>query len=266
METQNDNNNAVSNQGLKKAKYYLLHGPRLALYMAITLAIYLFAIWYQFSYAHLYGLDAHDPVFDTYWMTWFYTEITLEIIVATCLWGYLWITRDRNINDITPNEEIRRYFSFALYLAMYAWTLYWGVSYFTEQDGAWHQVVTRDTSFTPSHIMIFYLSFPMYIIAGVATLLYAHTRLPLYQQQGISLAHVILVTGPFMILPNVGLNEWGHAFWFMEEFFAAPLHWGFVILGWCGLALCGVHFQIVQRVVEILDDMEEQGKKETTNE
>jgi len=47
------------------------------------------------------------------------------------------------------------------------------------------------------------------------------------------------VVGPFMILPNVGLNEWGHTFWFMEELFVAPLHYGFVIFGWLALAVMG---------------------------
>ena len=34
----------------------------------------------------------------------------------------------------------------------------------------------------------------------------------------------IVVMEPMFILPNVGLNEWGHAFWFVDELFAAPLH------------------------------------------
>ena len=59
-------------------------------------------------------------------------------------------------------------------------------------------------------------------------------RLPLYNQ-ATSFALVAAVVGPMFILPNVGLNEWGHAFWFVDELFAAPLHWGFVTLGWCGL-------------------------------
>ena len=46
-----------------------------------------------------------------------------------------------------------------------------------------------------------------------------------------------------MILPNVGLNEWGHAFWFMEELFVAPLHWGFVILGWFAMGWMGIVVQ-----------------------
>jgi len=35
-----------------------------------------------------------------------------------------------------------------------------------------------------------------------------------------------------MIFPNVGLNEWGHTFWFMGELFTAPLQRGFVFFGW----------------------------------
>ncbi|MDC8446864.1 MAG: methane monooxygenase/ammonia monooxygenase subunit C [Nitrospira sp.] len=26
----------------------------------------------------------------------------------------------------------------------------------------------------------------------------------------------------------MGLNEWGHAFWFVDELFSALLHWGLV--------------------------------------
>jgi methane/ammonia monooxygenase subunit C len=96
----------------------------------------------------------------------------------------------------------------------------------------------RDTDFTPSHIIEFYLSYPIYIITGFASFLYAKTRLP-YFSEGVSLPYLILVVGPFMILPNVGLNEWGHTFWFMEELFVAPLHYGFVIFGWLALAVMG---------------------------
>jgi len=245
---------------------YYFKGFKLFICAILVLSgIYLAAIWYQFSFAHLYGLDAHDPNFEIYWMPWLYTEVVLEVIAAACLWSYIWVTRELTLDHITPNQELQRYCTFSLFLAVYAWTLYWGVSYFTEQDGAWHQVVTRDTSFTPSHIMIFYLSFPIYIIAGVCTLLYAHTRLPIYRNEGVSLPHVLLVAGPFMILPNVGLNEWGHAFWFMEEFFSAPLHWGFVILGWCGLGLLGVILQIMTRVSAILNDLDASSKLQETD-
>ena len=84
--------------------------------------------------------------------------------------------------------------------------------------------------------------------------LYAQTRLPLYSQ-ATSFPLVAAVVGPMFILPNVGLNEWGHAFWFVDELFAAPLHWGFVTLGWCGLfgAGGGVAAQIVSRMSNLAD-------------
>ena len=55
-----------------------------------------------------------------------------------------------------------------------------------------------------------------------------------------------------MILPNVGLNEWGHTFWFMEELFVAPLHYGFVIFGWLALAIMGVLLQLLLNVDRLL--------------
>lgn len=213
-------------------------------------AFYLVCIWYQQTFGHLYGMDSHSPEFDQYFMSILWAELTLLPVLAVIVWSAVWMTRPRGENpaSVSAREEIRRYFTFVMWLVVYTYAVYWGASYFAEQDGSWHQVVTRDTSFTPSHLFIFYLSFPVYIIIGVASLIYAATRLPMYRANGVSIAHVLAVVGPFMILPNVGLNEWGHAFWFMEELFTAPLHWGFTALGWTGLALGGVLMQIVQRV------------------
>jgi methane/ammonia monooxygenase subunit C len=64
--------------------------------------------------------------------------------------------------------------------------------------------------------------------------------------------HVFAVVGPFLILPNLGYNEWGHAYWLTEEIFSHPLHWGFVILGWNALALAGVLMQIIARMRDLL--------------
>ncbi len=94
--------------------------------------------------------------------------------------------------------------------------VYYAGSYTLEQDAAWHQVIIRDTSFTASHIVAFYGTFPLYITCGVSSYLYAQTRLPLYSQ-ATSFPLVAAVVGPMFILPNVGLNEWGHAFWFVDE-------------------------------------------------
>jgi methane monooxygenase/ammonia monooxygenase subunit C len=165
--------------------------------------------------------------------------------------GWIWVTRDRNLANLDPKLELKRYFYWMGWLVCYIWGVYYAGSYTLEQDAAWHQVIIRDTSFTASHIVAFYGTFPLYITCGVSSYLYAQTRLPLYNQ-ATSFPLVAAVVGPMFILPNVGLNEWGHAFWFVDELFSAPLHWGFVTLGWCGLfgAGGGVAAQIVSPHVE----------------
>jgi len=48
------------------------------------------------------------------------------------------------------------------------------------------------------------------------------------------------------------LNEWGHTFWFMEELFVAPLHYGFVFFGWAALGVIGVVNIEVQAIAKLL--------------
>lgn len=86
--------------------------------------------------------------------------------------------------------------------------MYFAGSLMLEEDAAWHQVIIRDTSFTASHSVAFYSTFPLYLTCGVVSYLYAQTRLPLYTQVT-SFPLVAAVVGPIFILPNVGLNEWG---------------------------------------------------------
>jgi methane/ammonia monooxygenase subunit C len=201
------------------------------------------------------GLDSFSPEFQTYWLNLMWTELPLEFIAFCGIGGYLWKTRDRNIDAVTPREEMRRLLNVVGWLSVYAFTVYWGASYFTEQDGTWHQTVIRDTDFTPSHILEFYLSYPIYIIAGWGSFMYARTRVPMFAKK-ISLNFLIFFIGPFMIFPNVGLNEWGHTFWFMEELFTAPLHWGFVFFGWFALAVFGTVCQVFDRIIELSKEFE----------
>ena len=65
-----------------------------------------------------------------------------------------------------------------VWLFAYANAIYWGASYFTEQDGTWHQTIVRDTDFTPSHIIEFYLSYPIYIITGFGAFLLNLSSIP----------------------------------------------------------------------------------------
>jgi methane/ammonia monooxygenase subunit C len=219
--------------------------------VALYIAFYVWVRWYEGVYGWAAGLDSFSPEFETYWMNFLYTQIVIEVIVASLLWGYIWKTRDRNLAAVTPRENLRRNMTHLVWLCLYATAVYFGGSYFTEQDATWHQTVVRDTDFTPSHIIEFYLSYPIYIITGFASFLYAKTRLP-YFSVGISLPYIVFTVGPFMILPNVGLNEWGHTFWFMEELFVAPLHYGFVVFGWFALAIFGVLLQIMDCAKQLM--------------
>ncbi len=198
----------------------------IAAFVVLTV-IYVCLRLYQGAFGIAAGLDSTDPDFERYWMRLLYIELVVVAIVTTGLWTYLWKTRDRNLDAISPREEIRRYFTLTMWISVYTFAVYWAGSYFAEQDNSWHQVAIRDTPFTANHIVEFYFNFPLYVILGGCAWLYARTRLPLYAE-GISLPLTLAVVGPFMILVSVGFNEWGHTFWFREEFFAAPIHWGFV--------------------------------------
>lgn len=209
-------------------------------------------ISYQRTFAYAYGMDSVDPVFDQYWTSLLYGNLAGAVVLSVALWGWLWWTRDRQLAALDPKVELRRWFYLGLWLSAYTFAVYWAASFFAEQDGAWHQVIIRDTSFTPSHIVMFYGAFPLYIILGIATYLYASTRIPVYNK-GVSFPLLGAVAGPFLALPNVGFNEWGHAFWFMEELFSAPLHWGFAIFGWTGLFIGGLLVQFMTHISNLVD-------------
>jgi methane/ammonia monooxygenase subunit C len=209
---------------------------------------------YQLLFAWTKGLDSFSPEFQTYWWNLVLAEWVLEGTAAALLWGWLWKTQDRAVDTLTPEVELRRYFNLVMWLMAYAFVFIFAASFFAEQDATWHQTLIRDTEFTPSHIILFYLTMPLYIIIGVGGFLYAHTRLPFYdyRKKGWSLPYLWIVVGPALILVNVAFNEWGHTFWIMEEIFAAPLHWGFAVLGWTALGFFGLFLQVVPRMLELI--------------
>ncbi len=229
-------------------KYLLTFAGLTVMYVGLRL--------YQGAFGVLAGLDSTEPAFQTHWMRLFHIELGILALVFPALWGYLWLTRDQNLEAIAPKEEIRRYFTLTMWISIYTFAVYWAGSYFAEQDNSWHQVSIRDTPFTANHIIEFYFNFPLYVLLGGSAWLYARTRLPLYAKE-ISLPLTLAVIGPFMILVSVGFNEWGHTFWFREEFFAAPIHWGFVLGVWFALGVGGILLQQVNRMIELLDKIED---------
>jgi methane/ammonia monooxygenase subunit C len=206
---------------------------------------------YQQVYAWTAGLDSTSPEFQTYWMNMLYAIFVFEGLAAASLWGYVWFSRPKTLENLEPREELRRLGVLVSIIFVYVFAVYWAASFFAEQDATWHQTVVRDTSFTPSHIMLFYGSFPVYIILGVTAYLYSRTRLPRFAARH-SLPWVIAVAGPFMLLPVVAYNEWAHSYWILEERFAAPVHWWFIFFAWTGFGLGGLLLQICDQVYELV--------------
>ena len=117
--------------------------------LALLNSFYLLVRVYEQIYGWRAGLDSFAPEFQTYWMSILWSEIPLELVSGLALAGYLWKTRVRDMSTVTPRQEMRAIVDNVKWLVVYSAAIYWGASFFTEQDGTWHMTVIRDTDFTP---------------------------------------------------------------------------------------------------------------------
>ena len=206
--------------------------------------------WYQQEYSFSYGLDYFEPEFQTYWMNLLYSQLTIITLGGLALVGGLWFTRPEEIN-MTPREELDKYMLILTLMAGIGLIAPTGIILYMEADAAWHQVTIRDTDFTPTHIGLFYFFIPLLIVALSAAFVWVHTRMPDFVNR-ISFPLALMVAGPALIMPNLGFNEWGHTFFYAEELFAAPIHWGFVTLGWALFGFGGFTIQILNRMAKLM--------------
>jgi methane/ammonia monooxygenase subunit C len=249
---------AAGSRAVRISQRRMFNATPVAISWAVLTGIFVFLRLYLQAFAFKYGLDSTAPVFETYWKTLFKIEVPLIFGIGLAIWSYLWLTRDRNLDALKPEVELRRYFNLVGWFLVYIFAFLGIACIFGEGDATWHQTVVRDTALTPSHIVVFYACVPMYMVAGISSLIYATTRLPVYARS-YSIPLLMVVIGPGMILPNLGFNEWGHAFWFTEEIFSHPLHWGFPVLGWTGLALGGVLVQVMARMAQLFKQLSPAG-------
>ncbi|PCJ16718.1 MAG: methane monooxygenase/ammonia monooxygenase subunit C [Gammaproteobacteria bacterium] len=203
--------------------------------------------WYQQNYSFTVGLDYFEPEFQIYWMNLMWAQLAVIAIVGAVSVPWLWFTRDKDILSLPAKVELGRYYLIFAVMAMSSVLTLVTLGLFTEADAAWHQVTIRDTDFTPTHIALFYFAIPLMAVGNVLAFIWVHTRLPDYSNR-ISTPLAVMVAGPILIMPNLGLNEWGHTFFYAEELFAAPIHWGFVTLGWAFFAIGGFILQCLNRV------------------
>ena len=226
--------------------------PWLAVSTFILLAGCLFAVyrWYLHTYAFDTGLDYFEPTFQTHWMWLFWTQITVLTACGIIAIPLLWFTRDRDLQNLAPDQELARYYLVLSVAALGSLIVVAGLGVFAEGDAAWHQLTIRDTDFTPTHISLQYFAIPSIALSLIIAFIWVHTRLPQFQNR-LSLSMMILCGGPILMMPNIGFNEWGHTFFYMEELFSAPIHWGFLVFGWAAFALAGFVLQCLSRIKEL---------------
>jgi methane/ammonia monooxygenase subunit C len=134
-----------------------------------TLAIctfYVGVLIYEHVFSWYAGVDSFSPDFTTYWMTVLYIAEPVELLSFLVLIGWMWKTRDKDVTNVQPREEMRRIFTLLEWILIYGVAIYWGLSFFTEQSATWHVATVADSDFTPTDIIQFYMSYPTYIIVG----------------------------------------------------------------------------------------------------
>ncbi|MBV1870518.1 MAG: methane monooxygenase/ammonia monooxygenase subunit C [Gammaproteobacteria bacterium] len=228
--------------------------------IAIGAALVLFIAYrmYMNKYSFTVGMDYFDPEFQTYWMRLFWAQLAIIGLIGAIGIPLLWKTRDINVADISPKLELTRYYTMFSLMALASIVAFVALALFGEADAAWHQVTIRDTDFTPTHIGLFYFAMPLMWVGLALAFIWIHTRLPDFQNR-ISIPFALLAAGPLLIAPNLGFNEWGHAFFYAEELFGSPVHYGFFFLGFGFFAFGGFLVQCFNRMSKLtyLDDDED---------
>jgi methane/ammonia monooxygenase subunit C len=220
------------------------------LVIAAVTPLLIFYRWYMESTAFTVGLDYFEPEFQTYWMSWFYGQLTFFAVVGAVGLPWLWLTRPsrEEVMAMPARDELGVYMLIFTFLGTLSILVPAILGLWVEADAAWHQVTIRDTDFTPTHIQLFYGLIPAMAVAIVFGLLWLHTRMPDYVGR-FSVPLFMVGCAPLLIMPNLGYNEWGHTFFYAEELFAAPVHWGFVMLGWGLFAISGFFLESIKRML-----------------
>lgn len=231
--------------GLPKAP--LLLSAIIIVVAALGLGVYR---WYMETTAFTVGLDYFEAEFDTYWMSLLYAQGVIIPLIGIIGLPLLWFTRPTaaQVQAMAPADELSRYVLIFTILASTSVLVTCVLGVWVEADAAWHQVTIRDTDFTPTHIQLFYGVIPLAAVGIILGLVWLHTRMPDFQNR-VSIPLFITAAAPVLIMPNLGYNEWGHTFFYAEELFAAPVHYGFVVLGWGLFAIGGFLIQAIQRVL-----------------
>ncbi|PND54402.1 ammonia monooxygenase [Mycobacterium sp. ENV421] len=229
-------------------------GSWVALVIALSAVAALSLGWrlYQQVWAFTTGLDSHTPDFNKYWLSLAAANMLLLPAGAAAIYAWLWVSAKRLPKEVSREDESGRLWRLWVLVAMFCATVFAGGSFFAEEDASWHQILTRDTAFTPSHDVLFYGVFPLMIYMAAGIYLYARTRLPhIYGGKALPVSFTLIVAGSALLFFQVAMNEFGHSFFQAEEVFSAPLHWPFVIFGYLLAATFAIWFETLPRIFEL---------------
>lgn len=226
--------------------------PLLPVAAAMLVFVVVFGLyrWYQQTHAFTVGLDYFEPEFQIYWMRLLWGQAATLVLLGSSGMAWAWFSRERDLSRLSPADELWRYYLVISILALGSVMVLFTLGVFAESDAAWHQITIRDTDFTPTHIGLQYFAIPAFGASLLVAFIWIHTRLPAFRNR-VSMPAALITMGPILMMPNIGFNEWGHAFFYSEELFAAPIHWGFLVLGWSAFGLGGLVLQCLARIREL---------------
>ena len=215
-----------------------------------SLVVFIAYRLYMNAYSFTVGMDYFTPEFEVYWMRLLYIQLVVITLLVIAVVPALWFTREKDLSAVSPKVELQRYYTMFALMAVASIASFVALGLFAEADAAWHQVTIRDTDFTPTHIGLFYFAMPLNFAGMIMAFVWIHTRLPDFQHR-ISIPFAFLAAGPALVFPNLGLNEWGHTFFYAEELFGAPIHYGFFVLGLGFFAFGGFLVQCYNRIAKL---------------
>lgn len=252
----------------------LLRGGWSTLFWLVPIVGYLlFLRLYLQAYALSYGLDSASPMFDVYFTPMVGLHFFAIGALAILLWGGIWTTRcgtcgrfepDRSEGpgvegskrpgrerEADPRHVEVHYRTLLCLAAVVSVVGVFAISVFAEQDASWHQALVRDTIFTPTHIVLFFFTLPLLLILAVALFLYLMTRLPQIYNGGIPMGLLFALVGVGVAAGWEAGNEFGHSYYYAEETFSVPIHWGFVAAGLVSVVAMATAYDVLVSLVQL---------------
>ncbi|PKO84318.1 MAG: hypothetical protein CVU17_03990 [Betaproteobacteria bacterium HGW-Betaproteobacteria-11] len=131
----------------------------------------------------------------------------VEAGFSLILWR--WIVRTQGASLAAESGQVSQAFLLLIWLALDMFMVIIGGGFLAHMDTPWAQMSTAKLS--PAHLVTFIAVMPAYIVFGVASWLFAFTRLPEFAQG--KLDHFVVITlAPFMFLPVLDPQDLIHSF------------------------------------------------------